>query len=285
MRTTISRGSRFAGVAAITTLGLLGSSGALTIADAAPGSGLPTVKVTENGKTISVSGQLVSGAVNVVTTTSGEMQGSPIFFALRPGATPSQVLARLAQKRVQNTPDYANDLGSIVFDASAGRGTSQTQTVLKPGNYLALDFSGNGRPPVTTFTVSAASRPAALPAPAATISAIDFGFRSPSVLREGSLVRVRNDGFLVHMFFAVPVKGPRQARQLTNLLKAGKDNQAMKLGAGPPINFAGPLARGATQQSVLHAPPGYYVVACFMDTVDGREHTRLGMERTVRVVG
>jgi hypothetical protein len=34
---------------------------------------------------------------------------------------------------------------------------------------------------------------------------------------------------------------------------------------------------------VLHAKPGYYVEACFMDTQDHREHTRLGMERPVRV--
>ncbi len=38
------------------------------------------------------------------------------------------------------------------------------------------------------------------------------------------------------------------------------------------------------QQQVLHAKPGYYVEACFMDTIDGREHTRLGMERLVKVV-
>jgi hypothetical protein len=35
---------------------------------------------------------------------------------------------------------------------------------------------------------------------------------------------------------------------------------------------------------VLHAKPGYYVEVCHMDTQDGREHTRLGMERLIRVV-
>ena len=35
---------------------------------------------------------------------------------------------------------------------------------------------------------------------------------------------------------------------------------------------------------MLKAKPGYYVEACFMDTQDGREHTRLGMERLVKVV-
>jgi hypothetical protein len=38
------------------------------------------------------------------------------------------------------------------------------------------------------------------------------------------------------------------------------------------------------QQQVLTAPPGIYVLACFMNTQDGREHTQLGMERTIRIV-
>ena len=47
---------------------------------------------------------------------------------------------------------------------------------------------------------------------------------------------------------------------------------------------SGPVSHGGMQQSVLNAPPGYYVEACFMNTQDGREHTQLGMERLVRVV-
>jgi hypothetical protein len=37
-------------------------------------------------------------------------------------------------------------------------------------------------------------------------------------------------------------------------------------------------------QQVLNAKPGTYVLACFMSTRDGREHTRLGMVRTIHVV-
>jgi hypothetical protein len=32
------------------------------------------------------------------------------------------------------------------------------------------------------------------------------------------------------------------------------------------------------------ARPGIYVLVCFMDTQDHREHTRLGMERTIQIV-
>ena len=30
--------------------------------------------------------------------------------------------------------------------------------------------------------------------------------------------------------------------------------------------------------------PGYWVLACFMNTQDGRDHTQLGMERVIRIV-
>ena len=50
------------------------------------------------------------------------------------------------------------------------------------------------------------------------------------------------------------------------------------------MSLLGPASPGAMQQQVLHAVPGYYVEACFMDTQDGREHTQLGMLRLVRIV-
>ena len=38
------------------------------------------------------------------------------------------------------------------------------------------------------------------------------------------------------------------------------------------------------QQEVINEPPGYYVIACFMITQDGREHTQLGMEKLIHIV-
>jgi hypothetical protein len=35
---------------------------------------------------------------------------------------------------------------------------------------------------------------------------------------------------------------------------------------------------------VVTEKPGVYVLACFMNTQDGRVHTQLGMERTIRIV-
>ena len=69
---------------------------------------------------------------------------------------------------------------------------------------------------------------------------------------------------------------------MTALLQAGKDNQAQKL-ATAFVPFAGPISPGGLEQSKLQAKPGLYVLVCFMDTQDGREHTQLGMERTIRI--
>jgi hypothetical protein len=281
--------SRLAGVAAgAAALAALAGTWGVAGAGATPAASLPTVTVTATGTTISVGGSLVSGGVNVVTTTSGEAEAAPAFFALKPGATAAAVTAALATKRVANTPDYLNPLGAIVFDAAAPRGVSQVQVVLAPGSYVAVDAAGDNplKWPTTTFSVSASPSPAVLDAPAATISAIDFAFRGPTTLRRGSVVRVSNDGFLDHMFLAFPVRSARTAKQLEAALRAGRDTAAQKLVAGNPIGLsAGPLSAGAFQQGVLSARAGYYVLACFMDTQDGREHTRLGMERTIRIVG
>ena len=43
------------------------------------------------------------------------------------------------------------------------------------------------------------------------------------------------------------------------------------------------LTHGASQQQVVHVRPGYWVLACFQATQDGREHTQFGMERVIHI--
>ena len=156
--------------------------------------------------------------------------------------------------------------------------------MLAPGDYIALDTASSAAtPPYTQFTVTAAAQPATLPAPGGTIRAIEFGFRGSSRLHVGELVRFENSGFLVHMIAWVGVKNLATANRVEALLRAGKDNQAGRL-ASSFGSFAGPLSQGGLQQLAITQKPGVYVLACFMDTQDGREHTRLGMERIIRVV-
>ena len=159
-----------------------------------------------------------------------------------------------------------------------------------PGNYVALDFGPNQNsnssapPPYANFTVAQATTPAALPQADATISTIEFGFKGATTLKNGSVVRTTNHGYLVHMAVAVGVKNTAQAKKVMALLRAGKDNQAQKLASEAFISLAGVFSPGGVVQQTLHAKPGVYVLACFMDTQDNREHTQLGMLRMIKVV-
>jgi hypothetical protein len=267
--------STLASVAGLALIG--GPAGA---AGSSAAASLPTLNLALTGtKGISVSGSEVSGAVNVVSTFTGK--GGPGFagmIRLNPGVSFGQGF--------QAVQSHGGDLnaidpyGSLFFSAAA---PSSTQTVLTPGNYVALNLTGMGQPAIQPFTVTASSAPAALPAAKTTQTAIEFGFKGPSVLHNGTMVRAQNQGYLVHMISLTGVRNAATGQAVMALLRAGKDNAARKL-ATSFVELLGPASPGATQQGVLNAKPGYYVEACFMDTQDHREHTVLGMERLVRVV-
>ena len=192
----------------------------------------------------------------------------------------------IKEKRVKGDPNNTEGLGSIVFDAEAARGkTREAQTELQPGTYLLLVGSGEGEAALRgNFVVTAAKSPVKLTAPEATVRTIDFAFRGAKKLHDGELVRFENEGFLVHMDIAAPVKNMKAAEQLVKDLKAGKEKAAEKLIIGPPAGFAGPLSRGAYQQETITAKPGVYVQVCFMQTQDGRDHALLGMERIIKII-
>ena len=278
---------RFASLIVATTVVAAGSAFALTggVANAKSAhaaSTLPTLTLALNGKSVTVGGSLKSGAVNVVTTVTKEAQGEPTLVLLKPGATAAQAFA--AVNSHGGDLNYLDPYGSIVFDATVNKGTSSAQTVLASGNYVALDTVSNAAvPPHTEFTITQSASPAALPKPGATVSAIEFGFRGASTLHDGELVRFENDGFLVHMIAWIEVKNTLAAKRLTALLLAGKNGKAMAA-ATATGGFAGPLSSGGLQQLVVTEKPGVYVLACFMNTQDGRLHTQLGMERTIRIV-
>jgi len=249
---------------------------------AASGASLPKITVAMNGKKITVGGDLQSGAVRIVSTVTGERQGEPVFVRLDPGITPSQFLKVLP--RAAADPNNVDGFASIVVDTIVSRGhTSTIQANLKPGEYIALDVAHNGLPPLTPFTIIKAASPAKLPAPKATVSAIEFGFRGSGMLHKGQLVRFANHGFLVHMIDFGRARSAADARKAARLLRQGKLRQVGPLLTGGGT-FLGPVSHGAFQQLVIHNRPGYYVLACFMETQDGRDHIRLGMERVIRIV-
>ena len=273
-------------ITAVVTVGLsVTAVGALMNAADARSLDLPTISVTMDGASIAVGGALQSGAVQVESTVTQVASADPMLFRLNPGVTADDVYAALATPELQD-PNNASQFGSIAFDAEVAKGTSDVQTTLQAGEYIAFDTRKSDQPnwPHATFSIIESAQPASLPAASATIRAIEFGFRGPDTLRDGELVRFQNDGFLVHMIIGLRARNAADARQIAELLLAGKDAKASHLVVG----FEGlmfPVSTGAVQQQMLDVKPGRYVLACFMDTQDGREHTQLGMVRVVKVVG
>ena len=260
-------------IVAACVVGLAGVSGA------SAASALPTLNVAVTGKTgIAVSGSTVSGAVSITSTFSGKGPGSYGLVRLNPGVSFKEALGGVQSQH--GDPNGLTPFGSLLVAADA---PGTVQTVLTPGNYVALNLTGSGPSPnVAQFTVTQSSSPAALPVAAATETSIEFGFKGPSVLHDGTMVRFVNGGFLVHMDSLIGARNKAGAEKIMALLKAGKDNQAQKLATGF-ADLMNPASPGAMQQSILNAKPGYYVQACFMSTQDGREHTTLGMERVIRI--
>jgi hypothetical protein len=239
----------------------------------------PTLNVAVTGKTgIAVSGSTVSGAVSITSTFSGKGQGGYGLVRLNQGVSFADALH--AVQSHHGDPNALTPFGSLSVAADA---PGTLQTVLTPGNYVGLNLTGNGPAAnVAQFTVTPSSSPAALPAAAATETSIEFGFKGPRVLHDGTIVRAENGGYLVHMDVLIGARDKAGAEKIAALLKAGKDKTAQKLATGF-VDLMDPASPGAMQQEVLNAKPGYYVQACFMDTQDGREHTQLGMERVIRI--
>lgn len=264
---------------------LIGAGALMVPATAGAAAPLPSLTVALHGTTgVSVSGSTVSGAVTVVATFAGKPpsgpNNTPAFGLVRldPGVSIQQAAGAVQSHR--GDINALTAYGALVVSQSA---PATIQTVLAPGNYVAINITGMGQPGFAPFTITQSASPAALPSAAATETAIEFGFRGPTVLHNGTIVRAQDGGWLVHMIDLIGVRDRATGLRVMALLRAGEDNKAQKLTSGPFVSLLGPASPGAMQQQVLHTKPGYYVQACFMNTLDGREHTQLGMLRLIRV--
>jgi hypothetical protein len=262
---------------------------ALCAGSAQAASTLPALDVSVSKTTIAVSGAEQTGAVNVVSTADKTAKEPvTVLFLLKPGVTVEEFTTALAgSNKIANDPNYANKYGSIVFDSEDHPGgTVEAQTELQLGTYVVMNAEAKKSSdwPKTSFTTVAAATPAALPAPEATVSSIEFNFRGPKTLKDGELVRFENAGFLVHMDIAFPVKSKKAAEKVMKDLHAGNEKNIEKLIAGAPFAFFGPMSSGGFQEETITAKPGYYVEVCFMMTQDGRPHPLLGMEHMIRIV-
>lgn len=273
----ITRLRATAAVSAVVASGL-----ALAAAPSLAQSSLPTLTLAVSKNSITVGGQLVSGAVDVATTVSGEQEDSPTLILLKPGVSAAQFQS-VTKGFSNSTPlDAIDKYATIVYSSgSAHAGQTTTGTALLPaGNYVAVN-NGEG---FTPFTIAASASPAALPTPQATVTAIDLAFRGATTLHDGELVKFENAGYLIHMFEVDQAKNVAEARKAEAALRAGDTNAAKKHAIAPPLALAGPLSSEQAQESVITAPPGVYVLFCEMNTQDGREHFELGMYRTIKIV-
>lgn len=267
-------------VAASIAAGTLGM--ALVSASGASAATLPKLSLTVSKNSIKVGGQMVSGAIDVAITVKGETEDNPLLVRLKPGVSASEFSKVAAHLGSDGDIDALDPYGSLLFDSgnSPGGQTTQSYVDLPAGNYLAVS-NGSGH---ATFTIKQSAKPAALPAPKATLTSIEFGFRGPTTLSDGELLRLRNDGHLVHMFQLAQVASPADATLAEAQLLAGNTAGAKKYVVAPLDELAGPISDGAQQESVITAAPGTYVLFCSMNTQDGREHYQLGMYRTITIV-
>src|ERR1700722_9388955 len=276
------RGLRVALIASSTLLALAGTLFASVSAQATT---LPALTLSITSSSITVGGATQSGAVNVVSTATGVKEANAILFQLRPGVTVAEVEAAL-KNGAGKDPNKVTKYGSIVFDAEVSPGkANEAQMELEPGEYVALAGEGEGSPKFTdALAGTAAASPATPPPPEATIRSIEFDFRGPTTLHDGELVRFEDEGYLVHMDIAFPAKSKQDAKLIVKGLLTGKEKGLEKLVSAEPFSFTGPVSHEAFQQETITAKPGWYVQACFMATQEGVPHTRLGMERIIKIV-
>ncbi|HEV7528147.1 MAG TPA: hypothetical protein VGO29_04565 [Solirubrobacteraceae bacterium] len=272
--------------AAVAAVSLAALAGAM-LTTGAQAATLPTVTATVSATSITVSGALQSGAVNVVSTATAGKEPSLVLVKLKPGVSVAEAFALLDSNKLSQDPNTSSKIGAIVFDAEAGKGKpSEAQTVLASGQYIAVNPEGekSAKWARSSFAVADSPSPVALPAAQATEKTLEYAFKGPAVLHVGEVVRFENEGYLVHMDLGFAVKSRKAAQQVVKGLVSGHEKGLEKLVAGPPANFAGPLSSGAFQQETITAKPGWYVQVCFMPTQDGRPHTRLGMERVIKII-
>ena len=258
---------------------------AVTSVSSAASSGLPTLTLALNGRSVAVSGALQSGAVNVVSRVSVQ-HTEPVLIRLNPGVPFSAFAqAGAAINAHHGDLNYLAPYGSIVFDVSADKGTTSAQTTLQPGNYLAVDLSSsNADPPHTTFVIGQC--PATEVPPQAGRDNHRNRLRLP---RPEHASRRRARAIPEQRLPRTP--SPRDRRQECKKRQtAHRPASCRQRQGGPeardqrPGVRRPPFTRRRPARTDHRARQASYVLASILPTQDGREQTQLGMERTIQIV-
>src|ERR1700677_3917023 len=114
---------RAALAALATSIAVVASGLVLATAPSVAAGSLPTLTLALTKNTVTVGGAQVAGAVNIVTTVTGERSDAPALLLLRPGVTVPELAKVLSSLGSESPLDAIDPYASIVFDGSAAEGT------------------------------------------------------------------------------------------------------------------------------------------------------------------
>ena len=278
---------RAVAVVAISSItALLALAGGLLAAGSAQASTLPTLTLTLTKTSITVGGATQSGAVNVVTTGhAASRKGRAILFLLKPGATVAEVETAL-KNGAGKDPNKASKYGTIVFDEEASPGkTNEAQTYLQPGSVRCPRRRRRRR--AEAQRALHGDRLPHHPARCRRRRPRSARSSSASVDRArgttASSCALKTKASSCTWTSCSPSRATRPPSRSSRICWPGRKRGSK---SSSPGNRSAPgrFRMKPSSRTTITAKPGWYVQACFMETQDGRVHTRLGMERIIRIV-
>ena len=242
----------------------------------------PTVTVTATAKSATIQGAnaLRSGQTRLVIKASRSGERGILVFKVREGITREQVTR--AVPRIEDPKD-AKRYGEFVASTFVNPGGSYATTVNLPAaDYAIIDLT---RKPVTRgfFRTGPEAGTAAAPAPAASVGLDDYRFTGPSTLPSEGVLRVTNDGDVLHHALAFPLRKGVDTKALLRDLKRGKE-PAQRLFSGPPSALVEIVSPGTENAVEAKLKPGKTLLVCFLqDSARSKPHSALGMAKVVTV--
>jgi hypothetical protein len=242
----------------------------------------PTVTVTATAKSATIQGAdaLKAGQTRLVIKASRAGERGILVFKVREGVTRDEVTR--AVPRIQD-PSDTKRYGEFVASAFVSPGGTYATTINLPAaDYAIIDMS---RKPVTRgfFRTGPDAGTAAAPAPAASVALDDYRFRGASTLPREGVLRVTNEGDVLHHALALPLRKGVDTKALMRDLKRGKE-PSQRLFSGPPQALVEIVSPGTENAVEAKLKRGKTLLVCFLqDSPRAKPHSALGMAKVVTV--
>lgn len=242
----------------------------------------PQVDVAVASKTVTVTGAdaLGTGPTRFTFRASGKGERGFVLFRLRAGVTREQAASAVPNIK---SPSGAKRYGTFVASGFIeGAETYTTTIALEAAEYVVVDFSN--RPVVRTgFRVGPEASTAVAPVPVASVGMDDYGFDAPATLPSRGVLRVTNDGKVVHHALAFPLRRGVNSAKLLASLRRGQEPKRTDI-AGAPKALVEIVSPGTQNDVEVKLKPGRTLLVCFLsNTPKGRPHSVLGMAKVVTV--